>query len=88
MSEDLPVAGGIGFAGGHGLGALGQASRGEGPDAAGIGGGGAEHGRAFADVTVALASAVPVSASLEVMLLPPLVSCASASSRSAPRCRR
>ena len=69
---------GIGLAGGDGLRALGQAGRGEGPDAA----------SALAvvvprtvepsvSVTVALASAVPVSASLEVTLLAP-VECASA----------
>ena len=40
--------GGIGLAGGHGLRTLSQAGRGEGPDARGIGGGGAKHGRTFA----------------------------------------
>ena len=38
---------GIGLAGGDGLRTLGQAGRGEGPDARGIGGGGAENGGAL-----------------------------------------
>ena len=69
--------GGIGLAGGDGLRTLGEASRGEGPDAGGIGGGAAEHGQPSLSVTVALASAVPISASLEVTSLAP-VECASA----------